>query len=302
MCSNKYPIYNYVNRPDKGKFTVTSVVTQEIFDSAINYQPKDDDIFVATYPKNGTTWMLNIIIQLVKGIDVASHKDKVLSDYFTFLEFEGAEAIHQKKNDPRIIKTHLPFEFLQYNPNTKYIFVVRNPKDCVASFYYHTVGFGKYYDFENGKFDDFFQLFIDGKCDFEDYFEMVSGWYKESKLKNNICFFLYEDMKDDLEKQVRRLANFLGPFYESKLDENDHKLIKEILKTSSINYMKKYSEKYVTSKRLEHLPFIRKGVIGDWKNLLSNEQSEIIDKKIKETADLVSGFDLLWTKYKDLIL
>ena len=73
MCSNKYPIYNYVNRPDKGKFTVTSVVTQEIFDSAINYQPRDDDIFVATYPKNGTTWMLNIIIQLVKGIDVASH-------------------------------------------------------------------------------------------------------------------------------------------------------------------------------------------------------------------------------------
>ena len=38
----------------------------------------------------------------------------------------------------------------------------------------------------------------------------------------------------------------MGPFYESKLDENDHKLIKEILKTSSINYMKKYSEKYVS--------------------------------------------------------
>ena len=70
----------------------------------------------------------------------------------------------------------------------------------VVSFYYHTVGFDEYYNFKTGKFDDFFEVFIDGGCDFGDYFKMVSEWYEESKHKSNVHMTLYEDIKTNAKR------------------------------------------------------------------------------------------------------
>ena len=39
-------------------------------------------------------------------------------------------------------------------------------------------------------------------------------------------------------------------------------------------------------------------MIGDWKNLLSDEQSKIIDEKLKTAGTKYRGFDKLWDKYK----
>ena len=80
-------------------------------------------------------------------------------------------------------------------------FTARNPKDVVVSFYYHTVGF-PFYDFKEGKFDDYFELFINGKVDFGDYFKMVPEWWEQSKKKKNIHFVLYENLKTNFEEWV----------------------------------------------------------------------------------------------------
>ena len=52
-----YPKYN-VLKSVVGNYYQPPFVTQEIFDSAISYKPEKSDLFVATYPKNGTTWMV----------------------------------------------------------------------------------------------------------------------------------------------------------------------------------------------------------------------------------------------------
>lgn len=48
-------------------------------------------------------------------------------------------------------------------------------------------------------------------------------------------------------------------------------------------------------------PFIRKGIVGDWRNMLSREQSQRIDAKLAETASKYPKFAKLWDEYEDLL-
>ena len=53
--------------------------------------------------------------------------------------------------------------------------------------------------------------------------------------------------------------------------------------------------------RPDDIPFVRKGIIGDWKNELSNEQSRIVDNLMKSTNENVVGFSDLWKNYKNYL-
>lgn len=53
--------------------------------------------------------------------------------------------------------------------------------------------------------------------------------------------------------------------------------------------------------RPDNIPFVRKGIIGDWKNELSEEQSRIVDNLMKSTNENVAGFFDLWKNYKNYL-
>lgn len=89
------------------------------------------------------------------------------------IERMGAQFCNQLKH-PRLLKTHFS------RPNCprggkKYIFVARNPKDCCVSYFHHNRNF-KIYDWADGQFDVFFELFLSGKLAFGDYFDHLLSW------------------------------------------------------------------------------------------------------------------------------
>lgn len=91
----------------------------------------------------GTTWTQHIVY-LILNNGLPLPPDQRLDVVFPHLEEVGKEFIEAKGTilgGYRLIKTHLPYSLVSKNPNAKYIFVTRNPKDCVVSFYHHTVGF-----------------------------------------------------------------------------------------------------------------------------------------------------------------
>ena len=74
---------------------------------------------------------------------------------------------------PRVIKTHLPLEFLppKLLDTCKVIFVSRNPKDACVSFYHHHALLPDYH--LKGNLSDFAKLYLKGAVEYGDYWTML---------------------------------------------------------------------------------------------------------------------------------
>ena len=86
---------------------------------------------------------------------------------------------------PRVIKSHLPFEFLppKLLDTCKVIYVGRNPKDTCVSYYHHHLSFNAEYKME-GSFSDFANLFLQGITEYGSYWTM---------LKVNLILFSFKN-------------------------------------------------------------------------------------------------------------
>ncbi|KAH9375286.1 hypothetical protein HPB48_020504 [Haemaphysalis longicornis] len=84
------------------------------------------------------------------------------------------------------IKTHMLYDEKRMCPEAKYVCVMRNPFDCCVSFYHHYKMY-PIYGFENGTFEDFLQLFLEGDVDGGDYFDHLLSWYPHRNDSNVLC-------------------------------------------------------------------------------------------------------------------
>ena len=259
-------------------FNTDKFFSYENFVSALNYKVKDDDLFIVSYPKCGSTWTQYIAYLILhNGIPLdGNHK---MSEFIPFFEQDGIEAV-EKLSSPRVMKTHLPYDMIPKNSNAKYIFVARNPKDCAVSFYYHTKGFQDAYNYSNGKFDDYFELFINGEVDFGCYFKHLLSWLPHLSDKN-VLFLTYESMKRDPKSSVLSIANFINNKYTCLLIEKNE-ILQNIINYSDVETMKNEDDRWYMSRRVDNTKFVRKGIVGDWKSHLSEEQSKRIDNKIEK--------------------
>jgi len=286
--SSTTTVPSYTVHEDAGGllYRVASGFPLKNFASALQYQAQPNDLFVATYPKCGTTWTQHMIYLLLnEGRPVAPNEK--LDRIFPHLEEVGAEYVQQHatvKRGYRLIKTHFDYSMTPYHPSAKYICVLRNPKDCVVSFYHHTRGFPQHYNFANGSFDTYFQLFYEGKVDHGDYFHVTRSWL-DHRNDPNVLLLTYESMRDDPRSALERIADFLGqPAFDDNNDNNALLLIQNILHHSSLDSMKKDPLRWCSARSHEHAPFIRKGSHGEWNELLTVEQAALLDQRMRETV------------------
>lgn len=210
--------------------------------------------------------------------------DQRLDVVFPHLEEVGKDFIETKSTilgGYRLIKTHLPYNLVPKNPKAKYIFVTRNPMDCVVSFYHHTVGFPKHYDFAVGKFDTYFNLFLDGKVDHGDYFDFTRQLL-DNKDNPNVLFQRYETGRKNTREYILQIASFLdNSIYPARLLANGERILNLVLEHSSLDSMKKDPRRWC-SDRTGYQPFIRRGSTGGWTELLSVEQAALLRSRLTD--------------------
>lgn len=184
---------------------------------------------------------------------------------------------------PRLMNTHLQASLVQKaidKGQPKVIIIVRNPKDTLVS-YFH------FYNTRQGfekipTFSDFFDMFKEEKLVFGNWFDHVSSWYPNEG-HDNFLFIKYEDMKSDHYGSVEKVAKFLDKDLspEQVAQIVDYTSLKSMKKNKSAK-MGEDAKKVVDESKSA---FVRKGIVGDWKNHFSTEQSQYIDQLISDRLD-----------------
>jgi len=239
------------------------------------YKPDDDDIFIITYARCGTTWTMCMAGLLVHKGDV-SH----ITSQTIYLDVAG-EAVRATPR-PRVLKTHLYYDHLTHSKKAKYIYVVRNPKDALVSYYHLTKGMAKY-EFADGDFDKYFEVWLKGEVDCGSYYDFNKSWVPHIH-EPNVLFMKYEDMLLDHEGTVKKMGAFIGG---SALESiKDPEILKKIVEESKFENMKKDEDKWFP-KHLKHADtkeaYFRQGKAKSWVGRLTPEQEAAIEKKYKDT-------------------
>jgi hypothetical protein len=198
----------------------------------LDFRPRPDDIFIATYPKSGTTWMQMVLVQLLGGERAEFDHITQQSPYLENVVHSGRIDYLEKLPSPRIFKTHLTYEQLKPRKDARIIFITRDARDTFVSCYHHLELARRF----RSPFDRFMGDMVRGRSHFGSWYEYMRSWMPH-RSDPNVLWVRYEDMRQDLEGQVRRVAAFLGiPVPEERMAD--------LLEKCGFAYMKQHDSKF----------------------------------------------------------
>lgn len=267
------------------------------------FRHRPGDIFVCTPPKCGTTWTQTIVAMLLfpdgnlpaPVVQMAPWLDA------RFYPIDETLAALDAQPHRRSIKTHTPADGIPWWQDAYYIVVGRDGRDAFMSFVNHIASLRK--DKMAALMDSAIAegIPMEPFAVSEDIHEFFSGWVKEGSLfhfmttywqlrdQPNLLFLHYDDLKADLEKEVRRIARFLG----LPLDE---KLLPGILERCSFTWMKTNSDRIGDFADLfvgGGEAFFFKGTNGRWRDVLTPAEIELYERCSREMlpAELKAWLD-----------
>jgi aryl sulfotransferase len=267
------------------------------FDSTIwnDLQFRDDDIVIATYAKSGTTWMQQILAQLI--FDGAEDLETAEMSPWLDLRVPPKEIklpMVEAQQHRRFLKTHLPVDALVFSEKARYIYVGRDGRDIVWSmFNHHARANDAWYDALNNtpglvgppieKPPESVLQYYRGWLEQDGYpwwpfWENVRSWWAIRDLPN-VMLLHFNELKADMPGTIRRIAAFLDiPIAEDKWDD--------ILWHCSFDYMKTHGTRAVPLGGAfwegGSATFIYKGTNGRWRDKLSEDEIRRYEERARE--------------------
>ncbi|CAH1801723.1 unnamed protein product [Owenia fusiformis] len=179
------------------------------------------------------------------------------------------------KSKPRMLCGHLPYQYMPKDVKegkVKVILQLRNFKDATLS--HHLVWKGsEVWNSTDYTLGEWLSDQLKGGVPYGDWIDHTVGWLKH-KEELNILILQYEDMIEDMVGTVQKMAKFVGK-------ELCPETVSKIAQECTFKAMKKKPD---TFEKLDIVstPYLRKGIVGDWKNHFTVAQSEEIDDALKE--------------------
>jgi hypothetical protein len=234
-----------------------------------------DDVYLVSYPRSGNTWTRFLLGNLLHPEDPATFiniESRVAEIYF------NPDHVLRELPRPRLLKSHEAF-----HPNyPRVICIVRDPRDVAVSFYHHNVKARNIPD--TYPMDDFIPRFM--KAEFDPWWgswaDNVMSWIKMRDGRETFLLLRYEDMKDDSQRELLKIARFLQKAGFQDVDASPEKLERAIQQSSPERMReleKQAAKEYAQLKQTrQDKPFVRGAKAGGWKSALSEKSVALIEK------------------------
>jgi len=213
---------------------------------------------VVEFPKCGGSWISNMI------------RSYVGSRFNDGNRLIGRDEVIQK---------HVRYRLDLVRP----VVVVRDPRDMFVSAYYHETSFTereksllieRYFqkDPQRSAAEDFAE-YLEAKLLHVTHPRFFYSQFLDTWLgRPNVCVVRYEDFIEDAEAQLIRVVRFMG----RSID------LQRIRSSVSENSFENTTRRLYGSERptgvADNTRFVRKGIVGDWKNHFNAKSCELIEK------------------------
>jgi aryl sulfotransferase len=266
-----------------------------------SFSPRDGDVIIATYPKCGTTWMQRIVDLLI----FQSPAPRPINEVSPWIDARFLDPIEsviervEKQGHRRFVKSHLPFDGLPYFEGVRYIHVARDGRDACMSYFNHCAGYTPlaYEAFDRAAPDmggpaprcpaspsEFWSDWLrkgigpgsqDGFPSLS-FFDFENTWW-QARARENVLLVHYNDLKADLEEEMRRIGAFLSIDVEPGSWTS-------IVKAATFEEMKRDGDDLLPqfgrifdggSQR-----FLHKGSNGRWRDVIAPEELLLYERKV----------------------
>ena len=260
--------YNFLSKASEQKKLDQQMLT--LGQHPISYN-EPQDIFFVGFPKSGNTWLQNLAAGIIFGIDT-----KYLPDKLTQVLIPN---VHGQKYYKRIFnftcfKSHL----LPQPDYKKVVYIVRDGRDSLVSYYHMMRADGKSTTMEN--------IVLKGENLFPCKWNHHVRKWKENKYKADILWVRYEDLLTNPLKEMKRFCTFIGI-------ERSEETIKRSIEGNSFKKMQEKENEFGwdNKKWNKDEKFIRKGKTGEYIKEMSGDLINFFVTESKEEL-LELGYDL----------
>ncbi len=284
--------------------------TSFVYDSARwqGFELRPDDIIISTPPKCGTTWTQMICALLILQTPAL---DKPLSKYSPWLDMQSRArrdvvADLEAQQHRRFIKTHTPLDGLPLHPTATYICVGRDPRDVALSMDNHMANI----DLAAFSAARAQAAAIDGvelaplqpppppsEIERERFWLWVNNetsptqsgssllrtlrhfeTFWEAPPDLDVVMLHYDDLKADLEGQMRTLADRLGiDVPEDRWDELVGAATFDRMRASASTTAPRAGTQSLWH---DEARFFNRGTSGQWRDLLDEEDLRRYDERV----------------------
>ncbi|CAJ1978325.1 unnamed protein product [Sphenostylis stenocarpa] len=206
------------------EFWYPSTVIQGVYNFQKYFHAKDNDVFVASFPKSGTTWLKALTFAILNHQRFPSFENHPLLtsnphelvpplEFILSRDWDDQILNLSNKSEPRLLGIHTPFPSLPKSvkeSNCKIIYICRNSFDTFVSAWEFFPKI-KSVPLPTLAMGEAFEKFCDGIMTFGPWWSHMLGYWKENiDIPKKVLFLKYEDLKEDTEFHVKRIIEFLG--------------------------------------------------------------------------------------------
>jgi hypothetical protein len=204
------------------------------------------DVFIAGYPKSGNTWMQYLLAGSIFGSDARLAPDSLIQDLVPDVHYKE---FYRRYLTPTFFKTHE----LPHPRHRRVIYLVRDGRDVMVSYFHHLTALGKSLDF--GK------LVATGEGLFPClWHEHIEAW-TANPYGAQMIMISYEMLRRDTMTELRRICDFAGL-------ERETIALKSVVENSTFEVLREKEKKFGWSDPLwpKDKPFLRRGKVGSFKD------------------------------------